>query len=84
MLAIANGWQILDAPGCTWLSRCGLLRASFIPPRDMRQLRLLTRYRRKLTEILAGEKNRLQKVLEDGGVRLSSVVSDIDGYSLAE
>ncbi|MBF0538201.1 MAG: transposase, partial [Nitrospirae bacterium] len=73
--------DVSDSQWLAELSRCGLLRASFIPPRDMRQLRLLTRYRRKLTEMLAGEKNRLQKVLEDGGVRLSSVVSDIDGVS---
>ncbi|MBF0555868.1 MAG: transposase [Nitrospirae bacterium] len=73
-----------DVSGSQWLaelSRCGLLRASFIPPRDMRQLRLLTRYRRKLSETLAGEKNRLQKTLEDGGVRLSCVASDIDSVS---
>ncbi|MBF0467202.1 MAG: IS110 family transposase [Nitrospirae bacterium] len=73
--------DVSDSQWLAELSRCGLLRASFIPPRDMRQLRLLTRYRRKLIETLAGEKNRLQKVLEDGGVRLSSVVSDIDGVS---
>ncbi|MBF0459518.1 MAG: IS110 family transposase, partial [Nitrospirae bacterium] len=73
--------DISDSQWLAELSRCGLLRASFIPPRDMRQLRLLTRYRRKLIETLAGEKNRLQKILEDGGVRLSSVVSDIDGVS---
>ncbi|WP_052567569.1 IS110 family transposase [Candidatus Magnetobacterium casense] len=56
--------DVSDSQWLAELSRCGLLRASFIPPRDMRQLRLLTRYRRKLSEIIAGEKNRLQKVLE--------------------
>ncbi len=51
------------------------------PPRDLRELRLLSRYRRKMSGYLAAEKNRLQKVLEDAGVRLSCVVSDIDGVS---
>jgi transposase len=42
---------------------------------------MLTRYRRKLTGILSAEKNRLQKILDDAGIKLSSVVSDIDGVS---
>jgi transposase len=42
---------------------------------------MLTRYRRKLSGVLSAEKNRTQKILEDGGIRLSSVVSDIDGVS---
>ena len=41
------------------LARCGLLKASFVPPRDLRELRRLTRYRRKMSGYLAGEKNRL-------------------------
>jgi len=63
------------------LGRCGLLRSSFIPVRDLRELRLVTRYRRKISGILAGEKNRLHKVLDDAGIRLGCVVSDIDGVS---
>lgn len=73
--------DVSDSQWLAELSRCGLLRASFIPPQDMRQIRLLTRYRRKLVATIAGEKNRLQKVLEDAGVRLGSVVSDINGVS---
>lgn len=73
--------DVCDSEWLAELGRCGLLRASFIPPRDLRELRLLTRYRRKLSGILAGEKNRLHKVLDDAGIRLGCVVSDIDGVS---
>ncbi|NTV43123.1 MAG: IS110 family transposase [Syntrophobacteraceae bacterium] len=73
--------DVQDSEWLAELGRCGLLRPSFIPPRDFRELRLLTRYRRKLSGILAGEKNRLHKVLDDAGIRLGCVVSDIDGVS---
>jgi transposase len=73
--------DVQDSEWLAELARCGLLRASFIPPKDLRQLRLLTRYRRKLTGYAAGEKNRLHKVLDDCGIRLGCVVSDIDGVS---
>lgn len=73
--------DVQDSEWLAELARCGLLKASFIPPKDLRELRLLTRYRRKLSGYLAGEKNRLNKVLEDGGIKLGSVVSDIDGVS---
>jgi transposase len=73
--------DVSDSEWLAELARCGLLRASFVPPRDFRELRLLTRYRRKMSGFLAAEKNRLQKVLEDAGIRLSCVVSDIDGVS---
>lgn len=88
---VVNARHVKNVPGrktdvqdSEWLAelcRCGLLRASFIPPRDLRELRMLTRYRRKLVGQLASEKNRLQKVLDGCGIRLSSVVSDIDGVS---
>jgi transposase len=71
--------DVQDSEWLAELARCGLLRASFIPPKDLRQLRLLTRYRSKLSGYLAGEKNRLHKILDDCGVRLGCVVSDIDG-----
>jgi transposase len=73
--------DVSDSEWLAELARCGLLKASFVPPRDLRELRLLTRYRRKMSGSLAGEKNRLQKVLEDAGFRLGCVVSDIDGVS---
>ena len=73
--------DVQDSEWLAELARCGLLRASFIPPRDLRELRLLTRYRKKLSGILSGQKNRLHKVLDGCGVRLGAVVSDIDGVS---
>lgn len=76
--------DVTDSEWLAELARCGLLRPSFIPPRDLRELRLLTRYRSKLSGILAGEKNRLHKVLDDCGIRLGAVVSDIDGVSARE
>jgi len=63
------------------LSRAGLLRPSFIPPAKLRELRLIARQRKKLTDQLASEKNRLHKVLTDGGIRLGVVVSDVHGQS---
>ncbi|MBF0234564.1 MAG: IS110 family transposase [Desulfamplus sp.] len=88
---VVNAYHIKRVPGrktdvqdSEWLAelaRCGLLRASFIPPKDFRQLRLLTRYRRKLSGVLSSEKNRLHKILESCGIKLGIVLSDIDGVS---
>ncbi len=63
------------------LLRCGLIPASFIPARPIRELRELNRTRRKLVGMMASEKNRIQKVLEDANIKLASVVSKIDGVS---
>jgi transposase len=57
------------------------VRASFIPPKDLRELRLVSRYRRKLTHMHSAELNRLHKVLDDAGIKLGGVVSDINGVS---
>ena len=73
--------DVADSEWLAELARCGLLRASFIPPKDLRELRLLTRYRMKIVGYLSSEKNRLHKVLDDSGIRLGSVVSHIDGVS---
>ncbi len=73
--------DIGDSEWLTTLSRAGLLRGSFIPPEKMRQLRLIARQRQKLSGVLAAEKNRMHKVLTDGGIRLGVVVSDIHGQS---
>jgi transposase len=70
-----------DAHWLATLSRAGLLRASFVPPAMFRELRLIARQRQKLVGQLAAEKNRLHKVLTDGGIRLGVVVSDIHGQS---
>jgi len=61
--------------------RHGLIRASFVPPRDIRELRDLTRYRKKLLGNGAAERNRIQKVLEDANIKLGSVLSDVFGVS---
>ena len=70
-----------DAQWLATLARAGLLRGSFIPPSRLRELRLIARQRQKLVGQLASEKNRLHKVLTDGGIRLGVVVSDVHGQS---
>ena len=70
-----------DAQWLATLARAGLLRGSFVPPMQLRELRLISRQRQKLVGQLAAEKNRLHKVLTDGGVRLGVVVSDLHGQS---
>jgi len=57
----------------------GLLKGSFIPPRPMREMRDLTRYKRRIIGQIASEKNRIHKFLEDANIKLSSVVSNISG-----
>ncbi len=73
--------DMADSEWLAVLARFGLVRASFIPPKDLRELRLLSRYRRKLSAMCASEVNRLHKVLDDGGIKLGGVVSDINGVS---
>jgi hypothetical protein len=69
--------DMADSEWLAVLARFGLVRASFIPPKDLRELRLVSRYRRKLSAMCASEINRLHKILDDGGIKLGSVVSDI-------
>ena len=71
--------DLADAQWLAILARSGLLHGGFVPPANVRELRLIARQMQKLTGILAGEKNRLHKVLTDGGIRLSVVVSDLHG-----
>lgn len=73
--------DISDSEWLAQLGRFGLVRPSFIPPQDLRELRLVARYREKLAQILAGEKNRLHKILDDAGIKLGAVVADIGGVS---
>jgi transposase len=73
--------DVADSEWLAQLGRCGLLRPSFIPPKDLRELRVVSRYRHKIGQAYAAEKNRLHKVLDDAGIRLGGVVSDIDGVS---
>ena len=58
-----------------------MLRPSFVPPPPIRRLRDLTRYRVDLVRVRAAEKNRVEKLLEDAGIKLSVVASDIFGVS---
>ena len=61
------------------LLRAGLLKGSFIPSREQRDLRDLTRYRRKLVQQQAAEHNRMIRIFEDANLKLSSVFSNIRG-----
>jgi transposase len=73
--------DVADSKWLATLARFGLLKGSFIPPQDLRELRLLTRYRIKLKRSIASEVNRLHKVLDDGGIRLGVVISDLQSVS---
>jgi len=73
--------DVADAQWLATLARSGLLHASFIPPANIRHLRLIARQRQKLGGMLASEKNRLHKLLADTGIRLGVVVSDIHGQA---
>jgi transposase len=73
--------DVADSEWLAVLARFGMVKASFIPPKDLRELRLVSRYRRKLNAMRASEINRLHKILDDGGIKLGGVVSDIDGVS---
>ena len=80
-----------DKKDSRWLSKLllsGLLKGSFtsyfvhstsIPPRDIRELRDLVRYRKKVVGQIASEKNRIIKILEDANIKLSGVLSKVDG-----
>jgi transposase len=69
-----------DVADSVWIARLleqGLVRASSVPPRPVRDLQDLTRYRRSLTEERSREVQRLDKVLQDASIKLSSVVSTL-------
>jgi transposase len=90
-LIVGNAQHIKNVPGrktdvkdCEWISdlaRHGLIAKSFVPPRPIRDLRDLTRYRRKLSQAQAAERNRLIKLLESANIKLSGVASDVFGVS---
>ncbi|WP_078428641.1 IS110 family transposase [Alkalihalobacterium alkalinitrilicum] len=73
--------DVKDAEWIAKLLRHGLLKASFIPDRNQRELRELVRYRRSIIEERARQHNRIQKVLEGANIKLGSVVSDVMGKS---
>src|SRR6266516_7649333 len=87
-----NAGQVKALPGrpktdradSAWLARTterGSVCSSFVPPETIRRLRTHTRYRRHLTQARTAEKQRVEKLLEDGHLKLSSVISDIHGVS---
>jgi len=90
-IVVANAQHVKKVPGrktdvkdAEWIADLlchGLLRSSFVPPKPIRELRDLTRYRRKLVEAQAGERNRLLKLLESANIKLASVATDVFGLS---
>lgn len=88
---VINAGDIKNVPGrktdvgdAEWIAdlvRHGLVRASYIPTREQRELREVSRYRISLVQERARELNRLQKILEGGNVKLGNIVSNINGVS---
>jgi transposase len=88
---LVNAQHVKAVPGrktdirdCQWIAQLlehGLLRASFVPPAPVRELRELTRSRRQLIQEHAREVNRVQKVLETANIKLGDVASDVMGAS---
>ena len=73
--------DVRDAEWIADLLRHGLLKGSFVPSREQRELRELTRYRASLVRERTAELNRLQKILEGANIKLASVASNINGVS---
>lgn len=73
--------DIKDSEWIATLLRSGMLKASFIPPKDIRELRKSTRYRKSVVQDIASQKNRIEKHLQAAGFRLSVFISDIFGVS---
>jgi transposase len=90
-IVVANAQHVKKVPGrktdvkdAEWIADLlchGLLRSSFVPPKPIRELRDLTRYRRKLVESRTAERNRLLKLLETANIKLASVATDVFGVS---
>ena len=73
-----------DVRDCEWLAdllRHGLLKASFIPPLEIRELRELTRYRQTLVKEQTAVANRVQKLIESANIKLGQVATDVLGVS---
>jgi transposase len=73
--------DVQDSEWLCKLLRSGLVRGSFIPPKPVRELRDLTRYKRKLIQSITAEKQRVEKILEDANIKLSSIASNTFGTS---
>ena len=90
-LIVGNARHIRNVPGrktdvkdAEWIAelvRHGLIAKSFVPPRPLRELRDLLRYRRKLIESRSAERNRLLRLLETANIKLASVATDVFGVS---
>jgi transposase len=90
-IMVVNAQHVKNVPGrktdvkdAEWMARLlseGLVRPSFVPDREQRELREVTRYRKSLTEERAREINRLGKMLEGANIKLTSVVRDVLGKS---
>lgn len=90
-ITLANASHIKNLPGrktdikdAQWIAelhRCGLISGSFIAPPEIRELRDLTRYRKKLKGYETSERNRILKVLEDANIKISTYMSDVFGVS---
>lgn len=90
-IILVNAQHVKNVPGrktdvkdSEWLCKllkCGLLSKSFIPTKEIVRLRELVRYRQTLTRDLASAKNRIVKMLENANIKLSTVFSDIFGYT---
>jgi transposase len=90
-LLLVNAQHLTQVPGrktdtrdSAWIAQlleCGLLRGSFVPPPPIRELRDLTRYRKETIRDRSREVNRLQRVLEDAGLKLTTVAADVMGVS---
>lgn len=73
--------DVRDSEWLAQLLECGLLRSSLVPPAAIRDLRDLTRYRKRQIEDRTQEVNRLHRVLQDAGLTLTTVMSDVMGVS---
>ena len=90
-LVLANAAHIKNVPGrktdvndATWIAdlmACGLIRSSFVPDQDIQELRALQRARKQLSREQTRHIQRIQKTLEEGNIKLDSVISDILGVS---
>lgn len=90
-LILVNAQYVKKMPGrktdvkdCEWIAQLlqvGMLKASFVPPKRIRQLRNLTRLRFQIIRHKASDINRVHKVLEDGSIKLGSAISDVMGVS---
>ena len=88
-IKLANAREIKNMPGrktdvkdAQWIAellRCGLIKGSFVPNVEIRELRDLTRYRRKIIQQASAEKNRIHKILQDANIKITTDISDIFG-----